>query len=357
MAFSTPQEILCLIAHHARSDKKLSPYALVNKSWQAAFERQIYSSVVVSSPSDATTVKVNECSWTNPGGPQPKKELPLETFINIASGPRDWQRARRTYVRQILYRVAVPYWLNESREKGDGYTYDNVCRRENNQAFSEGVCHLFEHLSTWNNQAISLQIALQAEDASTEEDSGEPGSIHVPGTDDMIAPYRAEFLPGYSLPRTSCITSLKFPALETPETMWYESCALDVPCDENKISLPACLSIASACSALENVRLDLEDDIPSDEVNMRAIRRTAAAKGFHQLPRTIKDMTLCCSSVSWFKIDEFRRPNASPEQDPSGAALQDFSMQLQHLHLESLEIFAELFCSNRLGLPIEAHWP
>ncbi|KAH0359774.1 hypothetical protein KCU65_g9786, partial [Aureobasidium melanogenum] len=139
--------------------------------------------------------------------------------------------------------------------------------------------------------------------------------------------------------------------------MWHESCALDVPCDENKISLPACLSIATACSALKNIRLDREDDIPSDESNMRATRRIAAAKGFHQLPRTIQDMTLCCSSLAWFKLDEFRRPNASPEQDPSRAALQEFSMQLQNLHLESLEVFAELFCSNGLGLPIEAYWP
>jgi hypothetical protein len=58
MASSVPQEILCLIAVHlTRLDKRLSPYALVNKSWQAAFEKQIYSSMVVRSPSDVTTVE------------------------------------------------------------------------------------------------------------------------------------------------------------------------------------------------------------------------------------------------------------------------------------------------------------
>ncbi|KAH0167191.1 hypothetical protein KCU67_g3988, partial [Aureobasidium melanogenum] len=120
MASSAPQEILSLIAHHlAQLDKRLSPYALVNKSWQAAFERQIYSSIVVRSPSDVTTVEVNENSWTGPGGPHDGKGLPLETFINITSGPRDWQPARRMYVRQILYRVAVPYWLDEARRKDD----------------------------------------------------------------------------------------------------------------------------------------------------------------------------------------------------------------------------------------------
>ena len=152
------------------------------------------------SPSDVTTVKVKEHSWTAPGGPHPKHGLPLDTSINITSRQEYWQRARRLFVRQILYRVAVPYWLDEDRGKGDDYTYDNAYRRENNRAFSKGVCQLFEHLSTWTNQAISLQIALQAEDASTDEECGEPGSIPWRGTRDEIAPYRAEFVPGYSLP-------------------------------------------------------------------------------------------------------------------------------------------------------------
>ncbi|THZ97997.1 hypothetical protein D6C82_06054 [Aureobasidium pullulans] len=344
MASSAPQEILSIIAHHlAQLDKKLSPYALVNKSWQAAFERQIYSSIVVRSPSDVTTVKVKEHSWTAPGGPHPKHGLPLDTFINITSGPENWQRARRLHVRQILYRVAVPYWLDEDRGKGDDYTYDNAYRRENNRAFSKGVCQLFDHLSTWTNQAISLQIALQAEDASTDEECGEPGSIPWRGTRDEIAPYCAEFVPGYSLPPASCITSLDFPKLLSPETIWVETWALDMPCDENEISLPARLSIASACSALENIRLDLVDEIPSSEPNLRSTWRTGAGQEFSQLPRTIKDMTL------------YR--NNSGRLDESAKQLQMFSMQLRHLRIESLEIFRGLFCPDGLGLPIEAHWP
>ncbi|THX00083.1 hypothetical protein D6D13_09725 [Aureobasidium pullulans] len=344
MASSAPQEILSIIAHHlAQLDKKLSPYALVNKSWQAAFERQIYSSIVVRSPSDVTTVKVKEHSWTAPGGPHPKHGLPLDTFIKVTSGPESWQRARRLHVRQILYRVAVPYWLDEDRGKGDDYTYDNAYRRENNRAFSKGVCQLFEHLSTWTNQAISLQIALQAEDASTDEECGEPGSIPWRGTRDEIASYCAEFVPGYSLPRASCITSLDFPKLLSPETIWVETWALDMPCDENEISLPARLSIASACSALENIRLDLVDEIPSSEPNMRSTWRTAAAQGFSQLPRTIKDMTL-------YRGDSGRL-------DESAKQLQMFTKQLRHLRIESLEIFRGLFCPDGLGLPVEAHWP
>lgn len=358
MASSAPQEILSLIADHlARLDKKLSPYALVNKSWQAAFERQIYSSIVLLSPSDVTTIKVNYFSWTAHDGPYFKKGLPLETFISITSGPRDWQRARRRYVRQILYRVAVPYWLDEARGKDDGYTYDNVCRRENNQAFSKGVCRLFEHLSTWTNQAVSLQIALQAEDSSTDEESGEPKSILWPGSDEMIAPYRAEFVPGCFLPCASCVTSLEFVEFETPETIWYEPGALDLSCEENKIALPARLSIASACSALEVLRLDRSDDITLAEPSLLTTRRIAAAKGFSQLPRTIKDMTLCWDSYSQFDVDFFGPLDGSAKQDGLCTALQNFTMQLQHLRIKDLEVFEELFCRDKVDLPIETNWP
>lgn len=165
-------------------------------------------------------------------------------------------------------------------------------------------------------------------------------------------------MPGCSLLRALCITSLEFPVLETPKTMWYESCTLeDLSCDENKISLPTRLSIALACGALENIRLDRADDIPSNESKMRAIRRAAAAKGFSELPQTIKDMTLCCSSLSQFKIADFRRPNENVKQGPSRTTLRQSSMQLQHLYIETLEVFAELFCFDGRGTPIEAHWP
>ncbi|KAI5241143.1 hypothetical protein E4T47_08735 [Aureobasidium subglaciale] len=351
MASSAPQEVLSLIVHHlAQLDKNLSRYLLVNKSWQAAFERQIYSSIVVLSPSDVTTVRVNDKERHD------KRGLPFETFVNITHGPQDWQRARRSYVRRILYRVAVPYWLSEAREKDDDYTYDNVCRRENNQAFSKGVCQLFEHLSTWTNQEISFQIALQAEDASTDEESGEPESIPTTGTEDPIAPYRAEFLPRLSLLRASCITSLEFPELVTPAMMhWEDDSAPQLPCFENKISLPACLAIASACGALKDIRLSGGDDIPSTEPDMRSIRRTAAAEGFSQLPQTVRDVTLCWSSPLDDEIPEPRNLNESAEQDLLCVTLHKVSMQLQHLRIENLEVFPELFCTS--GVSDEAHWP
>ncbi|KAI5202553.1 hypothetical protein E4T39_04661 [Aureobasidium subglaciale] len=348
MASSAPQEILCLIAQQlALLDNKLSPYTLVNKSWQAAFERHIYASIVVRSPSDVTTVTVSDEEQYDKHG------LPLETFIKITNGPLDWQRARRTYIRQILYRVAVPYWLSEAREKYDDYTYDHICRRENNQAFSEGIRLLFEHLSTWANQTISLQIALQAEDASTDEESGEPESTPTTGTGDQISSYCAEFLPRCSLPRASCVKSLEFPELETPAFMQWDDHS--TPCSENDISLPACLEIASACSALENIRLDGGDIIPLTEPDMHSTMRIATAKGFSRLPQSVRYVALCWSSSLQDEIPEPRDPNESAEQDLLCATLHKVSMQLRYLRIEGLEVFPELFCPD--GVSIEAHWP
>ncbi|KAH0284506.1 hypothetical protein M436DRAFT_81394 [Aureobasidium namibiae CBS 147.97] len=356
MASSAPQEILALIVDHlAQLNEKLSPYALVNKSWQAAFERRIYSSVVVRSSPGVTDIRVK--GWPKFWEPHNQQGLSLEIFINITNGPQDWQQARRTYVRKIFYGVAVPYWLDEVPETDGDYAHDKFCRRKNNQAFSKSVCRLFEHLSTWTDQKISLRIALQAEDASTDEQSGEQESTSTTGTGEEITRYRAEFVSGYPLPRASCITSLEITELLTGETVWSELWASDEDVWENKISLPACLRIASACGALKEIYFDGGDGEPLAGPNMRLARRTAAAKEMSRLPRTVKDVYLFWNSPSKVGIADVRRPNESASQDLFCATLHKFSMQLQHLRTSEMEIFPELFCPVGLELPIEAHWP
>jgi hypothetical protein len=136
MASAIPQEILSLIADYtAIGNDKLTPYTLVNKSWQFAFERRIYAFIVVSSPSDTTSITTGINSYHQ------KRGLSLETLDKLTY-------ARKTYIRRIVYRVALPYWLDILRIKAENYTYENTWRRKNNQAFSEGVRALFEYLST-----------------------------------------------------------------------------------------------------------------------------------------------------------------------------------------------------------------
>jgi hypothetical protein len=60
-------------------------------------------------------------------------------------------------------------------------------------------------------------------------------------------------------------------------------------------------------------------------------------------------MTLYWSSHSDYEIADLRQPK--------GSDLHKFTMQLQHLRIESLAVYPELFCPDGLKLPIEAYWP
>jgi hypothetical protein len=205
MASALPQEILSLIADYvAIDDDKLTPYTLINRSWQSAFERRIYASVVVLSPSPTTAITVGLNKFYEKRG------------FDIAALD-ELNDTRKEYIRRISYRVAVPYWLDVLRTKADDYTYDNTWRNENNKAFSEGVRALFEYLATsWTGQTISLLIALQAEYAYVSDEDDHEG--HEPNTDpfsdgldDDTAPYYADFLTNWGLPNARCVTSLEFP--------------------------------------------------------------------------------------------------------------------------------------------------
>jgi hypothetical protein len=347
MASYLPQEILSLIAQHAaRGEDKLTPYTLINRSWQAAFEKQIYASIVVLGPSNASFITVS------PEEQHKKRGLSLERLDKLTTG--SWQQARRTYVRRILYRVAVPYWLSDGREKDEDYTYDNVCRRQNNSAFSQGIKSLFDYLSTWEKQHISLDIALQAESVSTDEDAGEPGSLPASGDEDAIAPYCANFSADCSLPCATCIISLDFPELWTPAMVLGEHDTPDLPCSEDKISLPAILKIASACSTLQRIQLNDNCDIPSTEPEMGLKYRIATANGLAELPSGVRGIDFCWSWPSNFDIPETRSLSPSLKPDPLCVALHKVSMQLQHLHIEDMAVFPELFCPEGF---IAAHWP
>jgi hypothetical protein len=344
MASSAPQEILSLIAQHASRDNgKLTPYTLVNRAWQAAFEKQIYTSLVVLSPSETTSVSIGLEHRIE------KRGLPLERFIMLTSGTP----ARCTYLRRILYRVAVPYWLSEERMKDEDYTYDNVCRRQNDQAFSQGVRSLFDCLSTWETKHISLDMALQAERVFTNEDDGEPGALLANGDEDDIAPYCADFLPDCSLPSATCIISLGFSEPSTPAKIPGEHGAPDLPCSENKISLPAILRIASACGNLQTIKLTDKYENPPTEPEMGLRYQLATVNGLAQLPSSIRSLNFCWSPPLGFDIPETRSPNPNSELDPLCVALHKVSMQLQHLQIEDMAVFPELFYPEGST----AHWP
>jgi hypothetical protein len=318
MASSLPQEILSLIAQHAaRDDGKLTPYTLVNRAWQAAFERQIYTSLVILSPSEVTFIAVDLER-------REKRGLSLKRLDEITSGSQDWRRVRRTHIRRILYKVAVPYWLSDGFEKDEEYTYDNVWRRQNDYAFTQGVKSLFGYLSTWTSHNICLSMALQAESVSTDEDDGEPHSLPPSGDDDAIATYCADFLPDCSLPCANCITSLKFPELLTYAMVFSKHGGPDLPCSEDRISLPAVLKIASACGTLQEITLENHYNNPSTEPEMGLRYQTATAHGLAPLPSSIRSLNFCWISPSEFEIPDTRSCSPMSKRDAICVALHKF---------------------------------
>ena len=352
-----PQEILSHIAQYTTNDR-LAPYTLVNKSWQAAFERRMYSSIILLSPSTTTSITIG------PSQQLPKRGLSLARLDQMTSGPQHWRHLRKTYIKKILYRVAVPNRIDSLRTKYDEYTYDNVWRRDNDKAFTEGVEALFEYLSTWTQQSISLEIALQAEYAYVSDTDYDEG--HEPetrpfgdGLADDIAPYCANLLDASVLQEAKCITSLEFPDLDIPSR---------IPCQyspdgyrsgaEDKISLPAILKIAAACGTLRTLRLDGAYQIPITEPAMRRQVRDATAAALYQLPPTVKSIEYIGDSPHTYDNPDDRLPDAAfRRQDPLSIALHNICGQLKSLHINQETVFPELFCPKGPEELMDIQWP
>lgn len=379
MAPYLPQEILTLIARHLgrEDDHKLTPYTLVNKSWQAAFERQIYASVVVLSPSDVTTVTISP-----PARPEnqhihrhEKRGLHLARLIETTSGPQHWRQARRGYIRHILYRVAVPYWINPLRYDAASESYfDSSWRRENNRVFSEGIRRLFEYHSPWTEQEISLDIALQAEMAYVndcdidDENCPDNCGYHEPGTgrvetkfDMLVPPYNAELLPDTHLPKAKCVTSLNFPRLYlpdmTPGPKTNKDNCMNNP--ENGILVPTVIEIAAACGSLQTLNLNGEYGTSYASHILRMQIRDKIAIALSQLPSSIKylqfigDWPYCC-----FGGDGPQEDAAFHEVDTLSTAFRELSTRLTSLHTSDEAIFSELFCVDGTpGLLGDLRWP
>jgi hypothetical protein len=355
MASALPQEILSLIADYtAIGDNRLTPYTLVNKSWQYAFERHIYACITVSSPSATTNITTGINSYHR------KRGSSLRTLDQLSD-------TRTSYIRRITCRVAVPYWLDVLRIKTENYTYENTWRRQNNQAFSEGVRRLFEYLSTaWTQQTISLDIALQAEYAYVNDEHDNDG--HEPGTypfsdglDDDVAPYCADFLPDWMLPSAKCVTSLQFPILEILHRVsdYYSPYGYRIE-SENKISVPAVLKIAAACGALQNLQLDACYETPSTEPAMRRNARDTTATSLSQLPPSVQSLHYTGDLMKEAEgPDETKLPDLRfCKQDMLCTALHRISTQLTSLHIDGEVVFPEIFCPSDgpQGL-LQTHWP
>lgn len=168
-----------------------------------------------------------------------KRGLTLEQLACATGGPQSRCIARKKAIRRVIYKVAVPHWLNNERVKEDGFSYDNFMRRENDEAFCKGVPPIFKILSSWNDKdyPITLSIVLQAERVYTSDQSGEPLTRSYSAIEPLITAYRASLPSDCHLATTTCVASLDFPKAWTPASMG----------SENGISPSAALKTSAAC--------------------------------------------------------------------------------------------------------------
>ncbi|THV89589.1 hypothetical protein D6D27_06373 [Aureobasidium pullulans] len=328
-----PQEILALVVEHvyALSEKesqvKLTDYTLVNKYWQAAFERQIWSSVTLLSTSGIEVV-------TSRSGKQYKKRgLHFADLEKLTSGPESWQLARRDLLRDICYRVAVPRFLDDGDgdEDEEADINDDVFRRENDLAFTKGMSQLFNHLSTWTKQkrTLSLSIVLQAEKGNLDNEECEIDEA----IDCRSLPYRAELPEDCHLSTVQFVASLSFPTR-------FED-------NNNGISLSAALRIAASCGgqALERLEMGGNYGFRPEQCDMQCQMRDSVSQNLARLPASLRVLEFDWDwppDPSGYCQDE-TPPPIKTQVDALSASLRGTLSHLQRLCVEGMEVSTELF--------------
>lgn len=369
MPAELPLEIVSLIAQFASQAEyrqgtrifkvhtSLVPFSLVNTIWQAAFEAEIYSDLTILSPSNTRNIIVGHES------PQPKHGITLEQLMAITKGPEQWKAARRKALRRMLYRVAVPHWLDwKNKGKTANFSYRNRYRQENNAAFEVGMKALFSFLPQWAlDHCFDLSIALQAENVYTSDQGIEPNTF-IMGNRRFTA-YVADLHPSCCLPPVSCISGLDVTRFALPAAMGRE----------NGISTHAALMISRACvgNALQVFHLRDQSSIPRTESKHGPENRRITAESLSSMPKSVRAL-----HVDWFEWSEIGYlPDAESEGSDGGesrtivdplkvivqpdyfsAALGDAAKKLDGLHTEGLAVTPDFFWTESLDNEAGAHW-
>ncbi|THX17461.1 hypothetical protein D6D13_00581 [Aureobasidium pullulans] len=326
MATYLPQEILALIVEHvyALSEKesqvKLSDYTLLNKYWQADFERQIWSSVTLLSPSGIEVVA------SRSGKQYKKRGLHFADLERLTNGPESWRLARRDFLRDICYRVAVPRFLDD----GDG-DEDEEAEYIDDLVFTKGMSQLFNHPSTWTKQKrkLSLSIVLQAEKGDLDNEECEIDEE----IDCRSLPYRAELPEDCHLSTVQFVASLSFPTR-------FED-------NNNGISLSAALRIAASCGgqALERLEMGGNYGFRPEQCDMQCQVRDSVSQNLARLPASLRVLEFDWDwppDPSGYCQDETPPPTKT-QVDALSASLRRTLSHLQRLCVEGMEVSTELF--------------
>jgi hypothetical protein len=259
MAASLPFELLCEIAGYLEHEKaSLVACTTLCRRWQAAFEPIIYSDL-----------RIYSKDGINREGEY--RGISLKQFQALTSG---LGIARRAWIRQLWYRIVVPFELPDwMTRKEDGYTTNNAVRQANDAAFQSAVISLFNTLELWDRgHRLSVVLLLKGREPGQEpytEEDDEAGLYNWNTADFGVRPvpvYRARFHDNDA------------------------SMLRDVPCID-KISLPhriwagAAMQIARHCPKLTELCLNLEDYIRPDHLEYMKKRRQGMRLSCSLVPR------------------------------------------------------------------------
>jgi hypothetical protein len=131
-----PPELISLVLNHLKIARdhegrsfSLAPYATLGRHWQAIIERRTFAKIRIH------TAKR------------------LEEFQRIVTNP-----SRRSCVKRINLVVRLESYDVQARAQWE----TDEDRQQNNKIFTSTICTLFKILSSWPNDAASIELSIQA---------------------------------------------------------------------------------------------------------------------------------------------------------------------------------------------------
>ncbi|RDW89998.1 uncharacterized protein DSM5745_01773 [Aspergillus mulundensis] len=332
-----PLELIALIAEYRRDDSKrfLTQYALVGRTWQAAFEPFIYDRVWIHSEPFTTGKRATSI-----------EALSLNTPHVVA---------RRKMIREIFYCIILPLDLPDYeriivKTSEQTYTPHSFIRRANNQAFTGAILSLFRFLASVDaEQRVTIRFETLGRDKGYD-----PGTVpwDRPGAARgkwAVRPYRAESSNHNGpLPRAPCVDRI------IADDQWlYRG-------NSKRIRLEAACWIAQACPALSQFEWEADDTALPEHVDYAQHRRQAVAEALLHLPTTLQIFNLRSLTIDPLHESLPAPVLCSKEHDLLSTNLRHMSVQLREIDLYEVPLANDFLCplndhGKPRGQPIE--WP
>lgn len=243
MGHDLPFELVAQIAHHRRDDSQrfLTQYALVGRTWQAVFEPLIYDRVCIHS----------ELFEAEKGA----------TSIEALRSRAPHVLARHKMIREILYCIILPWDLPDYerlivRTPAQTYSPHSLIRRANNEVFEAAIVKLFGLLTCIDaEQRVTIRI-----ETIGRAKGHEPGTLswHRSGAargKRAVRPYRAGFS-NRSVPlrRAPCVDRI----IADGEWLYPGKGPSEKPYSK-RIRPEAACWIAQACPTLSAFEWEIDD--------------------------------------------------------------------------------------------------